>query len=245
MGRGWSVPDFTEMERKGHRALHALLKALEKAGATVADGDKKGHVFVTVAGERIELEIREKLKQVKRPLNDDEKRWYSDPNRLVTELVGTGRLHVVIHTWSQAHFKREWLESDVHPIEALLPEIAATVLAMGPHLAEIRREHEEEARLAEERRRQADEERRSRRRDANRWRRFVEFARAAEEARQARAFLVELRNQPMIDEVVGERRVDEWLDWAERRGDTTDPLVLGAERLFADIAEVDEWTYRD
>jgi hypothetical protein len=90
------------------------------------------------------------------------------------------RLHVVIHTWSRAGFRREWLESDAHPIEALLPEIAATVLAMGPHLAQARREREEEARLAEERRRQAEEERRRRKCDSNPWRRFVEFARASE-----------------------------------------------------------------
>lgn len=240
-----SVPDFTEMEKKGHRALHALLKALEKAGATVADADKKGHVLVTVAGEQIELEIREKLKQMKRPLNDDEKRWYSDPNRLVTELVGTGRLHVVIHTWSRAGFKREWLESDAHPIETLLPQIAATVLAMGPHLAEARRASEEQARLAEERRRRAEEERRLAKREANRWRRFVELARASEEVRQARALLAELSKQPTTSEIVGDRKLDDWLAWAEARASASDPLERGAAALFTDIAEVNEWTYRD
>lgn len=245
MGRGWSVPDFTEMEKKGHRVLHALLKALEKAGATVADGDKKGHVFATVAGERIELEIREKLKQVKRPLNEDEKRWYSDQKRLVTELVGTGRLHVVIHTWTSGGFRREWLESDAHPIETLLPDIAATVLAMGPHLAELRRKREEEAQFAEERRRQAEEERRRARRDASRWRRFVELARASDEVRQARAFLLELQRLPITDEMVGDRRLDEWLTWAEARAATSDPLERGAAALFGEIAEVTEWTYRD
>jgi hypothetical protein len=90
------------MEKKGHRVLHVLLKALENAGATIADSAKKGRVFVTVADERIDLEIREKLTQVKRPFDVNEKRWYSDPKRLVTEFVGTRRLHVVIHTWSRA-----------------------------------------------------------------------------------------------------------------------------------------------
>ena len=244
-GRGWSLPDFTETEKRGQRTLHALLTALEKAGATTADGDKKGHVIVNVTGERIELEIREKLKQVKRPLNDDEKRWYSDKGRLVTELVGTRRLNVVIHTWSGAGFKREWLESDAHPIEALLPEVAAKVLAMGPHLAEARRERDDQARLAEERRRQVEEERRRAQRDANRWRRFVEFARASEEARQARALIAELRRQPVTDELIGDRRLDEWLAWAEARAAVSDPLERGAAALFSEIAEITEWTYRD
>jgi hypothetical protein len=245
MRHAWSVPDFTAMDKKGHRALHALLRALEKAGATITDGQKKGHVFVIAFGEKIELQIREKLKQVKRPLNDDEKRWYSDQSRLVTELVGTGRLHIVIHTWSRAGFKREWLESDAHPIDMLLPDVAATVLAMGSHLAEARRLQDEEERRAEECRCQAAEERRHRKREENRWRRFVEFARASEEVRLARAFLAELRKQPATDSMVGDRPIGEWVAWAEARASGCDPLELGATALFGEIAQVTDWTYGD
>lgn len=245
MRRAWSVPDFTEIEKKGQRALHALLKALEKAGATVTDGEKPGHVFITVAGERIDLEVREKLKQVKRPLNDEEKRWRSDLTRLVTELVGTGRLHVVIHTYSSASFKREWLESDAHPIGSMLPDVAATVLAMGPYLAEERREREEQHRRYEEHRRQAEEERRRRQRDANRWRRLVEFARVSEDARLARRFLEELRRRSVPEAIVGDCSIEEWLVWAEERAAVSDPLERGAAALFGEIAAVTDWTYRD
>jgi len=244
--RAFVVPEFTETERRMHRALHALLRALEQQGATIGAAERHPHrIVATIAREDIEFEIREKLKQLKRPLNEDERRWSSDRSRLVTELVGTGRLHVVIHTWSGGGFKREWLESDAHPIETLLPDVAATLLAMGPHLAEVRREREEEARRAEERRRRAEEERRLRQRDANRWRRFVEFARASEEVRQARAFLVELRERPSSDEVAGDRSIEEWLDWAESRAAASDPLKRDMPALFSEIAEVTEWTYRD
>lgn len=243
--RAWSVPDFTDIEKRGHRALHALLKAIETAGATVADGQKRGQVLITVEGERIELEIREKLKQLKRPMNDEEKRWRSDTTRLVTELVGTGRLHVVIHTWSNAGFKREWLESDNCPIGQMLADVAATVLAMGPHLAENRREREAAARLAEERRRQVEEERRVRKRDDNRWRRFLEHADRAEQARKARALIAALRETAGAVDVVEGRSVSEWLDWAEARANASDPLRSGAERLFADVAQVNDWSYRD
>jgi len=243
--RTWAVPDFTDMERKGQRALHALLKALEKEGASITDGDKRGHVFAEVAGERIEFEIREKLRQVRQPLDDDEKRWSSDRNRMVTELVGTGRLHVVIHTWSSGRFRREWLESDTHPIEAILPDVAATILAMGPHLAELRREREDAARTAEERRRQAEQERRRQQRESNRWRRLVQFARASDDVRVARAFLAELRQRPVPDDVVGERTVADWLAWAEDRATRSDPLERGVAALFREIDAINDWPYRD
>lgn len=245
MRRALSVPDFTEMEKRGHRALHALLRALERAGATVADGHKRGRVEITVEGQGIELEIREKLKQVKRPMNDDEKRWRSDTTRQVTELVGTGRLHVVVHTWSTGGFKREWLESDRQPIEEILPEVAATLLAMGPHLAENRRQREEDARLAEERRRRAEEERRLKKRDDNRWRRFLEHAERAEQARKAQALIAALRGSAGAADSVEGQSISEWLDWAEARANAADPLASGSERLFADVAQVHEWTYRD
>lgn len=245
MRAAWSVPEFTNMEKKGHRVLHALLRSLEKAGALVGDGDKPGRVFVTVSGERIELEVREKLKQVKRPLNDDEKRWRSDHTRLVTELVGTGRLHVVIHTWTGPGFRRDWLESDRQPLETLLREVAATVLAMGPHLAQLRREREEQARLYEKRRRQAEADRRRMKLEANRWRRFVELARTADEVRQARMLIAQLQAQGATAEKVGGKTISDWLDWAEERVNAVDPLQRGAGALFADVAEVTEWTYRE
>ncbi len=178
-------------------------------------------------------------------MNDEEKRWRSDTTRLVTELVGTGRLHVVIHTWSNAGFKREWIESDKRPIEELLLDVATTVLAMGPHLAEARRQREEEARLAEDRRRQAEEERRKKRLDDNRWRRFLEHAERAEQARTARALIAALRDTANPVDVVEGRSISEWLDWAEARANAADPLSFGAERLFADVAQVHDWTYRD
>jgi hypothetical protein len=62
--------------------------------------------------------------------------------------------------------------------------------------------------------------------------------------RQACAFLVELRKQPGTNEMVGERRLDEWLARADRRAAASDPLERGETVLFREIADVTEWSYR-
>jgi len=37
----------------------------------------------------------------------------------------------------------------------------------------------------------------------------------------------------------------QWLTWAREHVEASDPLLMGAERIFADIGEVKSWTYRD
>jgi hypothetical protein len=111
---------------------------------------------------------------------------------------------------------------------------------MASHLAEARRLKVEEERRVEERRRQAAEELRHRKREENRWRRFVEFARASEEARLARSFLAELRKQPATDSMVAtDPSANGW------RGARVRGLELGAAALFGEIAQVTDWAPGD
>jgi hypothetical protein len=39
--------------------------------------------------------------------------------------------------------------------------------------------------------------------------------------------------------------LSEWLIWAEAWASSADPLSRGVEAIFADIAQVTPWTYRD
>lgn len=199
----------------GHRTLDAWLKGLEKAGATIADGDKPGHVRVTVAGEQIDLEIREKLNQVKRPPNEDEKRWRSLHTRLVTELVGAGRLYVCDPHLEpgrvQARMARERRASD----RDAAPGRRCHIAGDGPP---TRRGAAGAGGRGAARGRAPSPGggRASGKRGANRWRRLVEFARVSEEVRLVRALVVELRKQPVAREQAGDRLFGEWLDWLKR-----------------------------
>ena len=47
------------------------------------------------------------------------------------------------------------------------------------------------------------------------------------------------------DFTVKECSLADWLTWARDHVAASDPLLMGPERIFTDIAQVDSWTYRD
>ena len=101
-----------------------------------------------------------------------------------------------------------------------------------------RRRHEAEMR------RYKEEERRKT--DRNQWRRFVEIAEHWRDLEVARQFLIALETKSAGEEFsVKDRSLAEWLSWARERADASDPLLMGAKRIFADIGEIHSWTYRD
>lgn len=56
--------------------------------------------------------------------------------------------------------------------------------------------------------------------------------------------IIDLQENGADSEPVDGRSLAEWLEWAEIRAVEADPLGKGAAGVFADIAEVTEWTYR-
>jgi hypothetical protein len=45
--------------------------------------------------------------------------------------------------------------------------------------------------------------------------------------------------------IIDNRSLDDWLAWGRDRITQADPLLMGTERIFSDIARVDSWIYRD
>lgn len=134
--------EFSEQDRRRHRILDALFKELERQGARIIQGDHR-LLFAEVAGEKIEFELREKQKQVRRPLTEKEREWETwNKSGLKQELQPSGFLVFVIKTYLVGSLRREWLEKAGKPIEELLPEIIATFITAGPLLAEQRRVRE-------------------------------------------------------------------------------------------------------
>ncbi|MEI3853666.1 MULTISPECIES: hypothetical protein [unclassified Ensifer] len=239
--------EFTETDRRKHRILDALFKAIERQGGKVKQGER-GVLFAEVLGEKVEFQVREKQKQERRPLTDDEKRWRSPGgNDWKKELVPTGRLVFEIKTWQwPSGLARQWLESEKQPMEGMLSDILATFVAAGPLLVQQHKDREAAERdrqLAEQRR---YEEQRRRKRDANRWRRFRELAEDWHELAAVRDFLMAMRSMDTTSaaEIDG-RSVEEWIAWAEEWLQRADPTAGGVDGVFKQVAAVTDWTYRD
>ena len=239
--------DFSEQDRRRHRILDTLFKELERQGSRIIQGAYRA-LAAEVAGEKIEFELREKQKQVRRPLTEKERQWETwNRSGMKQELQPSGFLVFVFKTYLVGSLRREWLEKAGKPMEELLPEIIATFIAAGPLLAEQRRVREEQARLhaiAEQRR---EQERQKRKQDQNRWRRLVQIAGAWREVEVARDFIAAMRALPAPEreQLIDGQPFEEWLLWAEQHLESANPLSHGLEGIFKDIAQIQSWTYRD
>ncbi len=235
---------FTDIDRRRHRILDALLKSLEREGIGLSD-EGRWQLTATRGGDAIEFQLRERFKQVRRLPTADEKRWNSS-RAFVQELQPTGTLMFEIKTYLPSGLTRMWRETEEKPLEEALASILQTMLAAFPLLERRRLEREEESRryqLAEQRRREAEQERK---REDGRWRRLLEFAGDWRDATLARDFVAAIKEQQFEGtQLIGGRSVTDWLAWAEAQAFERDPMNEGAEPIFESIAGVQSWTYRD
>ncbi|MGS1094825.1 hypothetical protein ACVCNR_09590 [Aquamicrobium terrae] len=226
-------PPLSEIEKRRHRLLDATFKELEARGGAVSDnGD--GIQAVKIDGEKIEFQIREKMRQSKTAVFDREKFLYTRGYR--TGLVGTGYLVFAIKTYLRGPHNEEYLETDRLPLERQLPRIidrlfdGATILKAWHIEQEAERERwrQEAAQRAELQRLAKEEE--------GRWSRFVAAAEAWRTSQVVTQFIAELEMlQGKSDEVVGDKSIPEWLNWAQRRAIEDNPLAAGAAVFFDKI----------
>lgn len=240
------VEDFTPLDDRRHRVLDALFKALEKQGARIKEEGRAG-LSAEIQGEKIEFQLRSKLKQIKRPLNEREKRWKLPGDKdWKQELEPTGRLVFSITTYAPVTTRKEWLESEQKPIETSLPDIVSAFFIIAPALAAWHRklaDDAEQRRIAEQKR---QEEAQRRRKDDNRWRRFVELAYKWRDFEIASEFLEKLKDGQWDQAATLDgRTIAEWIEWAESHVKTGNPLSRGADAVFTSVVTVHEWTYRD
>lgn len=241
-----SVKDFTPFERRRHRILDALFKALERNGGTVKAGTR-GELTVEVMGAAVEFQLREKFKQIRRPLTTEEKRWsFGSKQDWKQELVGTSYLAFSIKSYLIGNHRREWLETESVRMEGLLPQIVPALVSAGAIVAEANRKREEEQRLWQLEERKREEERERQRLDDNRWRHLTELAEDWRTVQLTKDFVVALKKLPLpADDRIAGKRLTEWLSWAEERLQSADPLSYGVDGIFESVGEVTAWTYRD
>ena len=238
--------DFTAIERRRHRILSALFSALERHGY-VAKVDDRGRTLLDMDGEPVPVTLKEKFRQVRRPLTEEEKRQGFNPKRpWKSETQATGLLQLAVETVLDPALPHSWIDAPEQPLERQLPDIAAVLIAAAPILRERRRQYQE----AEKRRRDEEfrryEERQNALRDKNRLRGLLELAGRAKEAETAREFLDALAAQAGDGTAnIGDRTLGDWIAWARDRLAKYDPLQAGAAAVFETVAAIDQWTYRE
>ena len=186
------------------------------------------------------------MKQVKRPLNEAEKRSpvYSN-QQWRQERLPAGELIFTIKTYLEMGLTKEWRD-DERRLEEQVGDIVAVLSIAGPILQERRRQAEETERQRREEERRRYEERAERQQDENRWRRFVELAARWEEAALAARFIEALRELPAGGvETFGGRTAGEWLDWAREKCAEADPLRWPPGEVRCNLAEVSHRDYRE
>ena len=230
---------FTDTDHRQHRFLDTLFKALEPLGFGIKS-EPYQRAYLEFQKERVDFQLREKQKQVRRPLTEEEKRWHWNRDRgWVQELQPTGVLVFTIKTWLADGMRREWKDKPDKPLEQDLPDIIATLSLAGPFLVKQRQERAEaeKRRWEEEHRRYLERERREK--DQKRWQRFLQLARQRDQAASARRLLAELeaRSQP-ADVTFGGLSSTEWLAWARDWVQRFDPLTQEMRALCQALAEV-------
>ncbi|MEY9419437.1 hypothetical protein ABIF69_005879 [Bradyrhizobium japonicum] len=242
-GRGGYVPpDFTAMERRRHRLLSTLLIALERHGFT-ARVDERGRPAVEIARQVAALIIKEKYRQIRQPLTEEEKKRGFNPKRpWRQEMQPTGLLQLSIEPRLHPTLRQSWIEAVDQPLEAQLPEIAAVFIAAAPMLQERRRQHEENERRRHEEEMLRYEQRQRQLLERNRLRGFLELASLWKEVEMD---ALANRAGADLDEVIDDRTVGDWIVWACERLAAHDPLEAGAAAVFRKIESIDQWTYRE
>lgn len=243
-----ALPDWTDSDRRQHRILDTIFRAVEKQGLIVRS-EHRGTFLFEYKTEKIHCRLREKSKQVRRPKTADELRWSISGDKSWTQVLEpTGNLVFTIEDYLDGKFgiRREWLETQTKRLEDMVPELVASILLAGPALVTIRQEREEQKRQYEEAERRRQLEAAKRKKAHNQWRALTEQAERHAVAKKVRQLIGALEQQQFDPAmVIGERPLAEWLAWAKERLATFDPVERGIADAFDALSKITEWTHRE
>ena len=72
--KAFGATPFSPLEQRRHRILDTIFRQLERQGAGISEKQDRT-LQAELLEEKIEIQLREKLKQVRRPLTTEESRW--------------------------------------------------------------------------------------------------------------------------------------------------------------------------
>lgn len=190
---GWaspSIPDLTERDLYRFRATSAIFYAVEKAGGTIEKSPASGKITFLIDGHQVECSIVEKMVQSLKQW-EEQRKWTAFTEYCKSGLDSLGFLRVSITTYLQGR-RPEWVESQKIKIGQLMPTIVGAIMAAGPTLEKLKREHEEQQKRYREEEPRRYEARQLREVDEKRWNRFREYAVSWDERERLLALLAEV-----------------------------------------------------
>jgi hypothetical protein len=206
-----------------------------------------GQSYFAIEAQRIDYKISEHYRQVEVQLSDDERRRSWNPAIATRiDLAPTGELCFEVTTYIREPIRKRWRDGQRKRLEEQLGEVIAGLIRAAAIAKEEDRRRKEEERQRQERERQRQEQERLRRIDAARWRHICEMATLSRRALIVRAFLDDLESRAFKTSPDGQLSQDanDWIIWARRRADTTDPVLRPVSELIAENTSLQEWSYR-
>jgi hypothetical protein len=235
----WSKPvlhDLTERDLYRLRASSTLCNAIEKAGGAVKDARMHGELTFVIDGRELECIIKEKMSRPIKSPDEAAAKWTAYPHDHNTGLISSGFLRANIKTWLP-YEQPQWVERPKKPFSLLIPLIVGALFSSVPRLVEWERKREEDHRRFQEEQQRRWELKRIKEIDEKRWDRFRSSASSWQEKRLLDTFIVELERRLVAEgnQEVGEKTINQWLDWARNRAAQLDPFSEGLAGLFNTI----------
>ncbi|AZN73360.1 hypothetical protein D5400_20550 [Georhizobium profundi] len=222
----------TDLDRRRFRILDALFRALEARGAKVSES-AQGQLSVTIDGQTIEFQVREKARQVK-VVEGEGRSAYTR-----TKLVGTGKLTFAIKTYLRGRHNEERLETDKKPLETQLPAIIDRLFEGAVILKDWEEERAREHQRYEAERKRRAELQRVAEENEKRQAKLAELAGNWQTAQTMRAFIEAVKAVPHdANATIADKSVADWLTWAEETADSLDVSGGGPQRLFEVLGTV-------
>ena len=240
-GRPRLTKPFTSLERRQQRILSTLFKEIEKLGYKIS-GEAPYQLSIDAGRNKIKFTLREWIKQLRRPLTEEEKAGRSfSKQRWRQESVATGELILTIKTFIEHGLAREWRDKE-RPLEEQIGEIIAVLEVAGPILQkrQLKVEEAERHRWEEERRRKKNN--RSKIRITADGDASFSSPNCGRKRNWRKVSSMRSKNIRLNSETTyGERTAVEWLKWARERQRAFDPLRWDTAGIWKDLASITAW----
>lgn len=200
------------------RVMQTLILALQKRGYSVQTRERATDAIVL--GEKVQIVLRERLKQTIRELTPDEQRRRREGLQVTPfDLRPTGELSVNI---ARASGRSIASDSGSKKLEDYLNLFIEALVRDAHEQKNARARREEEERKRQEAERKRIERRKLQLQELARIDRFDRLAKYWRKAEERRAFLSRLREAiGAVEEASG---LDRWLKWADAHVEMSDPL---------------------